>query len=209
MTIQSDMALMAAGSYWDVRNGEIDPQTGKDTDNDAPIPPGWKVLTQYNMSASGGGAGVINSSGFSARVYLVNNAGDGVIENLNEGTDLVNASVTHTLAANVENITLTGTTAINATGNGLDNTLTGNGGINVLTGLAGNDLYVVGTGDTTIEAANAGTDSMQSAIAWTLANNVENLTLTGTAAVNGTGNTGCQCADGQQRCQYLDGQCRR
>ena len=27
MTVQSDMALMAAGSYWDVRNGEIDPQT--------------------------------------------------------------------------------------------------------------------------------------------------------------------------------------
>ena len=120
--------------------------------------------------------------------YVVNNAGDVVIENLNEGTDLVNASVSHTLAPNVENITLTGTSAINATGNGLDNTLTGNSGINVLTGGAGNDLYIVGTGDTTIEALNAGTDSVQSLVAWTLAANVENLTLMGTGAVNGTGN---------------------
>ena len=121
--------------------------------------------------------------------YLANNAGDVVIENLNEGTDLVNASVSYTLGANVENITLIGTTTINATGNGLDNTLTGNSGINVLTGGAGNDLYVVGTGDTTIEALNAGTDMVQSAIAWTLATNVENLTLTGSSAVNGTGNS--------------------
>jgi Ca2+-binding RTX toxin-like protein len=71
----------------------------------------------------------------------------------------------------------------------MDNVLTGGSGVNVLTGGAGNDTYVVGAGDTTIEAASAGTDTVQSAIAWTLATNVENLTLTGTGAVNGTGNT--------------------
>ncbi len=120
--------------------------------------------------------------------YVANNVGDVIVENLNEGTDLVNASVSYTLAANVENITLTGTTAINATGNALDNTLTGNSAANVLTGGAGNDLYIVGTGDTTIEALGAGTDTVQSAIAWTLAANVENLILTGSAAVSGTGN---------------------
>ena len=69
MTIQADMALMAAGSYWDVRKGAINPQTGKDTDNDAPVPVGWKVLTQYDISASGANAALTNSSGFSARVY--------------------------------------------------------------------------------------------------------------------------------------------
>ena len=122
-------------------------------------------------------------------VYAVDNVGDIVTELAAEGTDLVNASVSYTLAADVENLTLTGTTAINATGNSSDNLLAGNSGVNMLTGGAGNDTYVVGAGDTTVEAVGAGTDTVQSAIAWTLAANVENLTLTGTAAVNGTGNT--------------------
>jgi Ca2+-binding RTX toxin-like protein len=97
--------------------------------------------------------------------------------------------VTHTLAANVENLTLTGTAAINGTGNALDNVLTGNSAANVLTGGAGNDTYVVGTGDTVTENVNEGTDTVQSSVTWTLGNNLENLTLTGTSAINGTGNS--------------------
>lgn len=121
--------------------------------------------------------------------YVLDVATDIVTEGLNAGIDTVQSKVTYTLGANVENLTLTGTTAINGTGNALDNVLTGNSAANVLTGGAGNDTYVVGTGDTTIEAANAGIDTVQSAIAWTLVTNVENLTLTGSSAVNGTGNT--------------------
>ena len=121
--------------------------------------------------------------------YVLDVATDIVTEGLNAGMDTVQSKVTYTLGANVENLTLTGTTAINGTGNALDNVLTGNGAANVLTGGAGNDTYVVGTGDTTIEAVNGGVDTVQSAITWTLATNVENLTLTGSSAVNGTGNT--------------------
>ncbi|MFM2275239.1 MAG: hypothetical protein RL211_1111, partial [Pseudomonadota bacterium] len=121
--------------------------------------------------------------------YIVDNTADVITEGLSAGTDTVQSSVTYTLAANLENIALTGTTAINATGNALDNVLIGNSGVNVLTGGAGNDIYVVTTGDTTTEAAAAGTDTVQSAVTWTLATNLENLTLTGIAAVNGTGNT--------------------
>lgn len=120
--------------------------------------------------------------------YTVDNTGDVVTELAAEGIDLVNSSVTYTLAANVENLTLTGSTAINGTGNAQDNVLTGNSAVNVLTGGAGNDTYVVGTGDTTTEASGGGIDTVQSAITWTLASNVENLTLTGSASVNGTGN---------------------
>jgi Ca2+-binding RTX toxin-like protein len=121
--------------------------------------------------------------------YIVDNVGDVVTENANEGLDTVKSSVTYTLAPNVENLTLTGTGAVNGTGNTLDNVLTGNSAANVLTGGTGNDTYVVGIVDTVTEAANAGTDTVQSAVTWTLGANLENLTLTGTTAINGTGNT--------------------
>ena len=123
--------------------------------------------------------------------YVVDNTGDVITENLNEGVDLVQSSVTYTLAANVENLTLTGTTAINGTGNALDNVLDGsvNTKANVLTGGVGNDTYVLGTGDTIVEAAAAGTDTVMSAATYTLGTNLENLVLTGTTAINGTGNT--------------------
>jgi Ca2+-binding RTX toxin-like protein len=137
-----------------------------------------------------GGAGADTLIGGAGNdTYVIDMATDVVTEGLNAGIDLVQSSITTTLTANVENLTLTGTAAIKGNGNALDNVLTGNTGINVLTGGAGNDTYVVGTGDTTIEAASAGVDTVQSAIAWTLASNVENLTLTGTTAINGTGNT--------------------
>ena len=138
-------------------------------------------------------------------IYMVDNTGDVVTELAAEGTDLVNASVSYTLGANLENIALTGTSAINASGNVLDNNLTGNSAANVLTGGAGNDTYIAGAGDTTIEAANAGTDTVQTAIAWTLATNVENLLLTGTSAVNGTGNASDNILTGNSAANTLTG----
>ena len=112
-------------------------------------------------------------------------AGDTVVEVANAGTDLVQSDVTWTLGANLENLTLIGTGAINGMGNSAANVLTGNSAANVLTGGAGDDTYVVGTGDTVVEAANAGTDLVQSDVSWTLGNNLENLTLTGTGAIDG------------------------
>lgn len=120
--------------------------------------------------------------------YVVG-TGDTVIEAVNAGIDTVQSFVTHTLAANVENLTLLGTGAINGTGNALNNILIGNNAANTLTGGAGDDTYVVGVGDTVVEALNAGIDTVQSSVTWTLGANAENLTLTGTAAINGTGNT--------------------
>ncbi|MBE9236583.1 calcium-binding protein [Anabaena aphanizomenioides LEGE 00250] len=143
--------------------------------------------------------------------YTVNHVGDIVTEALNEGTDLVNASISYTLTNHVENLTLTGTTAINGTGNTGNNTLTGNTGNNILVGGdgndtlnggagtdtliggTGNDIYVVDTTtDTITENANEGTDTIQSSVTFTIASltNIENLTLTGTTAINGTGNAG-------------------
>src|SRR5262249_52715447 len=120
--------------------------------------------------------------------YIVDNAGDSVVENANEGNDLVQSSVSYTLGANVENLTLIGTAAINGTGNNLANRLTGNSAANVLNGGGGNDTYYVSTGDSVVEAANGGTDTVYSDVTFILGANVENLTLTGTGAINGTGN---------------------
>src|SRR5678810_1200697 len=121
--------------------------------------------------------------------YVVDNLGDVVTEQANEGIDTVQSSVNYTLGANVENLTLTGS-AVNGTGNSLNNILTDVSGVdNVLTGGAGDDTYVVGTGDTVVENVNEGTDLVQSRVDFILGDNVENLTLTGTDAINGTGNS--------------------
>lgn len=73
--------------------------------------------------------------------YFVENSGDKVIERLNEGTDTISSKITHTLSTNVENLTLTSTVAINATGNALANVITGNSAANQLTSGTGNDIF--------------------------------------------------------------------
>jgi len=80
-------------------------------------------------------------------------------------TDTLQSSLTRTLPANVENLKLIGTAAINGTGNAGNNVLTGNSGNNTLTGLAGNDTYsflantALGT-DTITETTTGGTDTL-------------------------------------------------
>lgn len=130
--------------------------------------------------------------------YVVDSTTDVVTEAADGGLDTVEASVSLVLAANVENLLLTGSEALNGTGNALANQLTGNGAANVLNGGAGsdtlrggagNDTYVVeSVGDVVVERANEGTDTVQSSISYALGEFVENLTLTGAGLINGTGN---------------------
>ena len=130
--------------------------------------------------------------------FVVDNIGDNIAEGLNGGIDTVESSITWTLKANLENLTLTGTTAINGTGNNLNNIITGNTGNNVLNGGAGADTliggagndsyYVDNTADSITENLNQGTDTVFSSVTYTLTTNLENLTLRGTTAINGTGN---------------------
>ena len=163
-----------------------------------------------------GGAGIDTLIGGAGNdIYVVDTTTDTITESANAGIDTVQSSVTLTLAANVENLTLTGTAAINGTGNAGNNVITGNGANNTLNGGAGtdtligglgNDIYVVdSTTDTITESANAGIDTVQSSVTLTLAANVENLTLTGTAAINGTGNAGNNVITGNSANNTLNG----
>ncbi|MBM4324602.1 MAG: hypothetical protein FJ115_13665, partial [Deltaproteobacteria bacterium] len=147
-----------------------------------------------------GGLGIDSMIGGAGNdTYIVSDTGDAVTESLNEGTDTIYSSITYTLGANIENLILTGTSAINATGNTLANLLRGNSANNVLNGKEGadtligglgNDTYVVDhSGDMVTENLNEGTDTVQSSMTYTLGPNLENLTLTGTNSINGTGNS--------------------
>ena len=140
-----------------------------------------------------GGAGADTMLGGAGNdTYLVDNAGDVVTEALNEGTDLVQSSVSFTLGANVDNLTLIGTANLNGTGNGDANVLIGNGGNNTLnggagvdsmSGGAGNDTYIVDNVDDVVtEVLNNGIDTVQSSVSYTLGANVENLTLVDAAS---------------------------
>ena len=79
-------------------------------------------------------------------VYYVDNVGDRVYENANEGNDTVYASIDFALSAEVENLVLTGA-AITGTGNGLSNKITGNANANTLSGGNGNDTLMGGAGN--------------------------------------------------------------
>jgi len=159
----------------------------------------------HNLLDGGLGADTL-TGGLGDDTFVVDNALDTVIEITGQGTDLVQSSVTYTLPAHVENLTLTGTDNLNGTGNDLNNTLTGNAGHNVLTGGLGDDTFVVDNAlDAVIEIAGQGTDLVQSSISYTLGDHVEHLTLTGTAALNGTGNSLNNTLTGNAGNNLLDG----
>lgn len=91
--------------------------------------------------------------------YYVDVSGDLVIELAGEGSDRVFSSVSYTLAANIESLTLTGSTATNGTGNGGNNVITGNGIANALVGLEGNDT-LIGLGGDDALSGGAGNDRL-------------------------------------------------
>ena len=206
-TVQSSVAYTLGANLENLTlTGTAATGTGNALDN---------VITG-NASANtlDGGAGIDTlAGGLGNDIYIVDLTTDTITEAVNEGTDTVQASVSYTLSANLENLTLTGTAAT-GTGNALDNVITGNASANTLDGGAGvdtligglgNDIYIVDTTtDTITEAANAGTDTVQSSVSYALGANLENLILTGTAA-NGTGNSVDNVITGNAATNTLDG----
>ena len=177
-----------------------------------------------NINGGAGADSMIGGNG--ADTYAVDNAGDTITEGtgVSSGVDIVNATATYTLSANVEKLNLLGGSAINGTGNASGNTITGNGAINTLSGMDGNDTlnggigadilvggngsdtYIVdNTGDTVTEGTDVGLDTVKANVTYTLSNNVEFLVLTGTTAINGTGNSGNNTLTGNSAINTLTG----
>jgi trimeric autotransporter adhesin len=157
-----------------------------------------------------GGTGVDTLIGGSGDdTYYVDNAADVLTENSAEGSDRIFSTVTYTLGANIELLTLTDAANINGFGNALNNVFIGNDGINTFSGGAGDDVYVIGAGDTVVENVNEGIDSVISGINYTLDANVENLYFSflgvDTTAIVGTGNASNNVLSGNALVNILSG----
>lgn len=143
--------------------------------------------------------------------YIINasNANDTIYEYSDGGVDTVKSSVTYRITNKyVENLILTGNDNIDGRGNNQANYIEGNSASNVLRGAGGNDTlyggggvdslyggadddtYIVDNNTTLVkELADEGIDTVLASVDYTLTNHVENLTLTGTENLSGTGNT--------------------
>ena len=87
------------------------------------------------------------AGGLGNDTYSVDSSNDTVTELINQGHDTVLASISYSLPDNVEDLTLTGVSAVNGTGNGLDNVIIGNAADNYLYGGDGNDQLDGQAGD--------------------------------------------------------------
>lgn len=135
-----------------------------------------------------GGAGADNMEGGRGDdTYVVNSVNDVILEQAGEGYDTVVSSANYILNANIEELRLVEGFDIHGTGNSLNNRIIGNSRDNILDGVTGADTmigglgndtyYVDNAGDTVVELAGEGKDTVNASISYTLGANVENLTL--------------------------------
>lgn len=179
-----------------------------------------------NDTLDGGLGGDRMLGGLGNDVFIVDDAGDLVIEYANQGIDTVLTSLSaYTLTINVENLMAMGSGARNFVGNGLDNlivggdladtliggagndTLDGGAGNDVLYGGAGNDTFLVTVGDIVFEGLNLGTDTvvLMAGTAYALGANLENLVLAAAEAIEGNGNALDNVITGNDQANILRG----
>jgi serralysin len=149
-------------------------------------------------------------------VYVVDSALDTIVDT--GGTDTVETVLSSLSIASfgtVENLTYTGSGDFLGIGNAVANqitggtgndTLNGGAGADVLIGGLGNDTYVVDNAGDVLVESGTGVDTVMSSVTWALNADFENLTLTGTGNVNGTGNAGANTLIGNNGNNTLDGQ---
>ena len=147
---QVEKTITVQASYTD-RQGTLEHVTSASTNvvtNTINGTVGNDKLVGTNVSdiLNGGKGADSMKGGLGSDTYYVDNRGDKVFERKNAGTDTVYSSISFILGANIENLTLTGKSPINGTGNEINNSLLGNAGANKISGLGGNDLLFGGLG---------------------------------------------------------------
>ncbi len=201
----------------------------------------WSSTTALNLTGNGlsnliegnAGANVLNGGGGADTmvgfggddIYVVDDAGDLVIEAVGQGNDIVYALASHALAAGNEverlsTIDWSDSTAINLTGNEFANLIEGNAGANILNGgggadtlvgFGGDDIYVVdNAGDVVIETDGNGSDVVYALGNYTLTAGASVETLssidwTSTSALDLTGNEFANVINGNAGANTLDG----
>jgi Ca2+-binding RTX toxin-like protein len=164
--------------------------------------------------------------------YYVDNAGDLIDESASDGTDQVFIKIaiangSYSLTDNIENATLLNTVAFTLNGNEWDNylignaaantligddgndTLDGGGGIDMMNGGEGDDTYYIdrltdviidsGGNDTVVVKLTSGTYTL------TDDSDIENITLSGTAALHAQGNIETNIIRGNSAANKLEG----
>ncbi len=206
--------------------------TGDEYNNNLLGNSGANTLTggSGNDTLNGGAGADTLTGGTGNDVYIVDNIGDLVSELFNEGNDTVKTSVNFTAGngnSNIEIITLTGSSAISATGDDYNNAINGNSGANTLTGGGGNDtlnggagadtltggtgndVYIVDNiGDLVRELFDEGNDTVQTSVNFTASNgnsNIEIITLTGSSAISATGDDYNNAINGNSGANTLTG----
>ena len=171
----TDLSLSYAGFQQAVQNGDLNAVLGNDTNwiigsasadklygfmgNDS-MEGGTlndTLVGSYGDDTLDGGSGSDYLQGGSGNdAYVIDNAGDKVIEGLNAGTDTVITSLAaYALGANVENLTYSqGTDLFVGTGNALNNLIVGNRLADKLYGLDGNDTLRGGNGNDSLDGGN-------------------------------------------------------
>ena len=177
-----------------------------------------------NDTLDGGAGNDTMTGGVDNDIYVVDSYGDIVIEAANGGIDEVRTTLAaYSLASlvNVENLTDTAATDQTLTGNDLSNTITGGTGNDALDGGVGADVLVGGAGDDTYfigepafvgiafdwvsEKPGEGIDTVNTWGHYTLAANLENLVLLGSADLQGCGNDIANTLTGNSGINLLDG----
>ncbi len=184
------------------------------------------------LQADGSISVLAGGDGDDTYVIGANGDEDILVEAANGGIDAVIAARDYRLPANIENLTLldprvpdfgsfslipyrSSEQFVTGYGNHLanilvggraNNVLDGGGGADTMFGDAGDDVYIVDDiRDLVIEQSDEGIDRVQSIVSYSLSEHVENLTLMGTASINGTGNALDNTVRGNEAVNVLDG----
>ena len=151
--------LTLTGTIYRGNGNELDNViTGNDADNNL-----WGMEGNDTLIGGGGADALFGDVGQDTLIggagddyYEIDDAGDVIVENANEGDDFVRSTVSWTLGANLERLAVDGYDDLTVTGNALDNGLWGNLGNNTLTGGMGND-YLSGDKVTTSTSSTGAT----------------------------------------------------